>query len=407
MRLLWLTLADPDPPENGQFLYSSGLIHGVASAGATLQVIGLARPGGAHRDGEQSGTVRWSLAAHRPRPGWASLPSPLPVLAHRPLTAALRRRIEDAARDRHWDAIVFDSIALAGALAPILASAGEGPCRIVYVAHNFEEGVARRIAEDEPQSVKRLVRSLDAAKVMRLERSLVRAAHLVTANTPEDQARYRALSPGGPVLFLPPAYRGHDVPARTISSTTPRRAVIVGSYDWPPKRASLEAFLAAADGPFLKAAIELVLVGNAEESFLVELRRRFAWVTCTGRVEDVAPHLTQARIALVPDLLGGFKLKGLDYVYNRVPIFGIDGAVPGMPLRQGDSMLLFADHRRLAEGVIEAIDDFDRLNRLQERAYAACRGLFDETELGLQLLAAIAAVDRTQASSAAAARLQM
>jgi polysaccharide biosynthesis protein PslH len=40
--------------------------------------------------------------------------------------------------------------------------------------------------------------------------------------------------------------------------------------------------------------------------------------------------------------------------------------------------------------VLEAIDDVERLNRLQERAYAACSGRFDWASRGRQILSAIA-----------------
>jgi hypothetical protein len=41
--------------------------------------------------------------------------------------------------------------------------------------------------------------------------------------------------------------------------------------------------------------------------------------------------------------------------------------------------------------VLAAIDDVERLNRLQERAYAACRDRFDWASRGRQILSAIAA----------------
>ena len=46
-----------------------------------------------------------------------------------------------------------------------------------------------------------------------------------------------------PVILLPPGYGGHRVTQHTIDATIPRRAVIAGSFDWPPKRISLERFL--------------------------------------------------------------------------------------------------------------------------------------------------------------------
>jgi len=52
MKCLWITLADPDPPRNGQFLYSRGLIHGLTAAGMEVHVVGLTRPRGEHRHGQ-------------------------------------------------------------------------------------------------------------------------------------------------------------------------------------------------------------------------------------------------------------------------------------------------------------------------------------------------------------------
>ncbi len=55
MNCLWLTLADPEPAINGQFLYSAGLISSVAKAGTKLMVLGLERSADAphrrHADG--------------------------------------------------------------------------------------------------------------------------------------------------------------------------------------------------------------------------------------------------------------------------------------------------------------------------------------------------------------------
>ena len=36
MRCLWLTLADPEPQHNGQYVYSGGLIDSVAATGSEI-----------------------------------------------------------------------------------------------------------------------------------------------------------------------------------------------------------------------------------------------------------------------------------------------------------------------------------------------------------------------------------
>ena len=169
----------------------------------------------------------------------------------------------------------------------------------------------------------------------RLERRLIAAADLVTSNTPDDCRRFAADAKGRSIVFLPPGYAGARIEARTIDDDVPRRAILVSSLDWPPKRVAVEAFLATATAMLAREGIGLQVVGEAEPAYLETLRRRFPSVDFVGRVDDVRPYMRRARLALVPDLLGGFKLKGLDYVFNRLPILAMRIALPGMPLEEG------------------------------------------------------------------------
>jgi glycosyltransferase involved in cell wall biosynthesis len=276
------------------------------------------------------------------------------------------------------------------------------PPKLVYLAHNHEVTVARRIA-GASRGLRRIVREVDAFKVARLERRLVAEADLVTSNTPEDCRKFAAGAHGTPVAFLPPGYGGTRVAARTIGSDVPRRVVVIGSFDWPPKRIAMESFLAIAAPVLAKAGIELQIVGAIEPDYLAVVRGRHPSVSFVGLVEDVRPYMAAARIALVPDLLGGFKLKGLDYVFNRVPILAMRAALPGMPLEDGRSIGLFDCHQALAEGVVSLIDDFATLNWRQAAAFEACASRFDWNRVGEHLLAHIAKVERRHAATTDAA----
>jgi glycosyltransferase involved in cell wall biosynthesis len=154
---------------------------------------------------------------------------------------------------------------------------------------------------------------------------------------------------------------------------------------------NLAEFVDVADPLFAEAGAELQAVGSGDEAFLQQLRQQYLATHFTGTVPDIAPYLDQARIAIVPERSGGgFKLKVLEYVFNRVPVFALAGSFAGVPLRHNDSAMLYADHAALAHGVLEAIDDVERLNRLQERAWAACANNFDWPSRGRQIVSAIA-----------------
>lgn len=396
MRCLWLTLADPEPRHNGQYIYSGGLIDALVTSGVDMHVLGLARPDSPPRPaGRLNGHgIHWWLAGHQPRASWQSLISPLPHIADRSWTPDLRQLLTLKLSDERWDTIVFDGISVGWALETVLRQYSDPSRRpkLVYVSHNHEASLRREVATEHEEFVKRQVLKYDALKAARLENALVDAVDLVTAITSEDAARYLARRPDRHVEVLTPGYAGIRTDERRITNATPRRAVIVGSFDWIAKRMNLEQFVAVADPLFARHGAELQVIGSAEETFLSHMRRKTVATQFTGPVDGVPAFMQEARIALVPERHGGgFKLKVLDYIFNRMPILALDGSVAGVPLRQDDSILLYQDYEALARGVLQVIDDCDRLNRLQNRAYDACRDNFNWSSRGEALLTAMAA----------------
>jgi hypothetical protein len=393
MQCLWITLADPEPATNGQLIYSKGLIEAAHAAGASLTVVGLARTDHVRLLPDPRG-IAWRLAPESAKPRWRTLLSRDPKIAQRG-SPALTRTLERALAERPWDVVVFDSLCAGWALRSVLRHRARStrPPRIVYIAHNHETTVARRIAE-AARGLKRFVRGVDQVKVIDLEHRLISVADIVTSNTPDDCRRFADDTNGQPIVLLPPGYDGLRVGERTIDASVARRAILVGSLDWPPKRLSLESFLQAGAARLSRAGIELQIVGEVEPAYLAGLRQRFPSVDFVGKVPDVEPYLQAARLALVPDQLGGFKLKGLDYVFHRLPILAMRVALPGMPLEDGRSIGLFDSHAALAEAVVGLIDDFHRLNLRQKLAYIACDDQFDWARIGRRLVSEIRGTNR-------------
>jgi glycosyltransferase involved in cell wall biosynthesis len=405
MHCLWITLADPEPATNGQLIYSEGLIRAMRSAGASLCVVGLSRTEKSTIPADESGLV-WRLVSEERLPRWRRLLHGMPEVAMRGISRPMADMLASTLAARPWDAVVFDSICAGWALEAVRRHCARAvhPPKVVYLAHNHEVTAARRIA-DESRGVRRIMKELDFLKVVRLERSLIAASDLVTSNTPDDCRRFVADAHGTPVAFLPPGYGGHRVASRTIDASVPRRAVVVGSFNWPPKRVALERFLATAASRLAEAGVDLQFVGEIDPDYLADLRRRYPSVTFVGRVEDVLPYMAAARLALVIDLLGGFKLKGLDYVFNRVPILAMRVALPGMPLRDGHGIGLFDSHEELTTAIVRLVDDFETLNRRQAAAFEACSVRFDWDRIGRHLLEHVRRAGQRRQRGRAAATL--
>jgi glycosyltransferase involved in cell wall biosynthesis len=225
--------------------------------------------------------------------------------------------------------------------------------------------------------------SVDARKAARLERRLVDAAALVTTTTPVDADLFRLQAPGQRYLVLTPGYGGTVAPPRLIGPHTPRRVLLLGSYKWAAKRLNLAEFLDQGARRLIDAGVGIDVVGPITPELAAPLKRDFLDLRIAGELDDLRPVFQDARIGLVVEAVGGgFKLKVLDYVFNRLPVLALAGSVEGMPLVADQSILVAGDVAAMAERIIDLIDDFDRLNRIQEAAFRACDGQFDWPQRG-------------------------
>lgn len=319
----------------------------------------------------------------------------VPAISAQFLSPALESKISRAISETKFDAIIIDHIGLGAILPAITRSLTQEKTKpiIVYLSHNHEASLRLQIAKDyKPFSVKKLLLWQEAAKVARLEARLVEQADIVTANTAEDAALFRADNPGCAPVIVTPGYSGPVVRARTIDETTPRRATIVGSFGWIAKQMNLEAFLRVAAPAFAAAGAEIEILGTMPDAYKAKIARTWPTVLVRGRYDDVAPYLADTRLGIVPEQTGGgFKHKVLSYAFCRVPVAALHGSVAGMPLTDGESIVFAPDMQALTDTCLNALDDFALLNRLQNNAFTAVEHAFDWTDRGRILAEAIAA----------------
>jgi polysaccharide biosynthesis protein PslH len=374
-------------------IYSRNMIQATAAAGADLHVLllekCLATP---PKDGKAG--ITWLESGGRPNPDWMSLFSSLPNIAKRFSHAAGRKALSDALGGNDWDAIVFDNIAVAGYLATVLRWMQKSRRHPVlfYLAHNHETSTRWSVAANEKGSiVKRLVLSLDAVKVSRLEKKLIGHCPLISANTEYDRSLFLRDRYEGRCVVLMPAYDGPRLAARDLAQTE-RVVIVLGSYQWKAKRQNIEDFLDAAAAIFPQNNIILRVVGFMSEAYRQKLTAAYPWARIVGSVDDVERELDLARIGVVPEVAGGgFKHKILNYVFNRVAVAGITAGLTGVGLRPDIDCLSIADMRGLVGRIVEMIDRLPQLEAMTANACENCKDRFSWLSRGEALVAAIVA----------------
>ncbi len=402
MRTLWLTRKYPRPTNSGELIYSDGLIRAFAKTDVELTVlahdndekpVGDGSEFSSHTDEDR---VEWRLGTPELGGRLTSLFTKYPSDSWRLKNGGPERALVRALEEESWDAIVIDHAAIGWALDPIrkrrrICGIKNDPV-VVYVSHNHEAKIRREIAQNSTDLLpKKLALMLDAEKYARQEEELCREVDLVTAITETEVEAYREKFPRQQYICLTPGYDGSARENRVIDSETPRRVIMSGSFEWIAKRINLEIFLEKAAAPLADAGVELQIVGKTDEGFRRNMLRRFPGVDFVGRVPKMSPYLLGARMGLiVEEFGGGFKLKALDYIFHGLPLAGLTHAVDGLPLKSPNHALLTPTTESLVSGVVEAIDDFDRLNSMRRESLAICQEAFRWEDRGRKLFDEIA-----------------
>ena len=371
MRCLWLTRQEPFAANSGELIYSSGLLRALAESGASIRLLGY--------DGNQLNSsgeltklnIDISTVGPIPSRRITNFFSSLPSDADRLRGEQLQKELDKHLRAMDFDAFIVDHAALGWAVDSLKTSKSKRKPLVVYVSHNCEAIIRQQIAENcRGNVIKRLVMQRDAKKYARLEQRLCRAANLITAITPEDCENYQQWFPDKSVITLMPGYQeqGAAPAAQPIGPNTPRRVLMVGSFEWIAKRHNLEALLAAADPVFHPAGIELQIVGKAQPEYARAIQSRFACATFHANVPEVEPFLREARMGLIAETVGGgFKLKTLEYAFNKLPIAALENALGGVELTADQDAIVEQTLPDLVKSIVERIDDFEFLNRAASR----------------------------------------
>ncbi|MGE2724332.1 glycosyltransferase [Mycolicibacterium pulveris] len=346
-----------------------------------------------------SGALRvdWRIVGP-PRTGrMKSVLSRWPLIAWKGATPDFLDELDTLLQNDGWDALVLDNIGLAYALPRVEAYRRAHPeTKVLYVSHEWEyQTRARKYRSYRMNLAARLMVQLDLRKVKRWEDALIARCDIVTVINPSDLHPFRLIDPNRKYLPITPGYDGPAVSARRITNETPRRVLMLGGRRSEQKQQVLLDWLATAYERLVAADIELVVAGDIDSELFQRVCREYPKTRVLGFVDDLTSLIAEARIGLIADTVGGgFKLRLLTHVFNRLPIVGLAAAIDGLPTPAGDGYLTAATVDDLATLICDVIDDLERLNAVQDRAYRDCAPAFSWEERARSLTVAI--MDRNE-----------
>lgn len=386
-RILILSKVLPYPPAvAGDAVYSRGVIE--ALAGVCPVTVLCSESGAAHRSVPG---VEWTIAAPQRSGRAKSLLSRWPLIAWKGATPAWHAAL-DQLLTRSWDAIVIDNIGSAHALPKLESYRRAHPgAQLVYLSHEQEYAVRRsKYGAYGLSPAARLAAAVDLVKVRRTEEALLRRTDMVTVINENDAHAFRALAPHQRYFLLTPGYDGPVVVQRRITAEVPKRVLLLGGRRAQQKRQILLDWLASGYAALTAAGVEIVIVGDMEDELRMRLAADYPRAQVLGFVDDLGALIATARAGIIADTVGGgFKLRLLSHVFQRLPMIGLSEAISGLPTPEGKGYLGARGLEALTALILATIDDCDRLDALQNRAFDDCAARFSWQQRACDLLAAL------------------
>jgi sugar transferase (PEP-CTERM/EpsH1 system associated) len=344
--ITYLAFAEPDTPPQS--------VEGMREVAAHVETV--------PRRDARKGSLRFyaDAAAH--------LVDPLPYAVGKYRSSAFRRRLQALLRERRFDLVVSDF------LVPVVNLPRTLPCPSVVFTHNVESEIWRRHAETSGNPLVRALLRSQHRRMLRFEGRALARFDGVLAVSDADRAAFDRLYPGAvrqPAYVVP---TGVDVEYFDAAPSDPRSRTLVftGSMDWLPNEDAM-VFFAREVLPLIRAEepdVRLSIIGRTPTPAVRRLADDPA-IVVTGRVDDVRPSVREGAVYIVPLRIGGgTRLKIFEAMAMGKAVVSTTVGAEGLPVVNGEHLLLADEPRGFARAVVRLMRDLDRRRQIEAAARA-------------------------------------
>lgn len=204
----------------------------------------------------------------------------------------------------------------------------------------------------------------------RFEFDMYRSADKLLVLTPEGRDELAQIAPDLDIEVVP---HGVDLEKFQVPEARSGEPVVMflGNYPHDPNRDAV-VYFAESIWPLVRESIpgaRFLVVGKDPTPDILDLAERDPSIEVTGTVEDVRPYFERSALFVCPVRIGGgFRGKVLEAMAMGLPVVSTSLGAEGIPVRDGEDMLIADDPEGFASGVIRLIGDQGLRDRLGENA---------------------------------------
>ena len=366
MKILYLTPQSPYPPRQGAALRNYHLLHHCASEHEVHLLTCLSprdqewpKPGLLKICSRVEGFRQPARPLHSRIVDslMASSPDMALRLEHDGSHDVLQRMLDE----ENYDLVQVEGLEMAPYGFQVLGASGHRPT-VVFDAHNVEFLLQRRAAQMDARSLKRWHAAgyslLQWRKLYHYERAFCQAVDGIVSVSEPDRRALSSLAPERPVVTVPNGIDISRYETEPLPATGPPLLVFTGKMDYRPNVDAMLWFgLKVLPRIRRELDVKLQIVGMDPHPRLNRLRTDTD-VALTGAVEDVVPYIRGASVYLTPMRVGGgTRFKILEALACAKPVVSTSLGVEGIPLRDGEHLLIADDADSFADAVLSLIRD--------------------------------------------------
>jgi glycosyltransferase involved in cell wall biosynthesis len=223
--------------------------------------------------------------------------------------------------------------------------------------HNIESIILRRHFETSRNPLEKFFWWLQWRRMERYEKETCRK-FTCTATVSKTDKNYLVESAGVESIFAIPTGVDTHYFAPREEPVKENSLVFTGSMDWLPNEDAVKFFAQEILGKIKQAipTVRLTVVGRNPSHSLVKEVEAYPEITLTGRVEDVRPFIASHAVYVIPLRIGGgTRIKAYEAMAMGKAVVSTTVGVEGLPVKDGDHVVLADTSADFAEAVIELL----------------------------------------------------
>ncbi len=290
------------------------------------------------------------------------------------LTSVLRNRsylvdtyykeeIQDAINDilaqDHFDAVIFESVFMAGYYVP------DG-VPVIIDQHNIEHELLQRTYEQEQAWSRKWFNWWEARKLKPLELERCSKAQGVLVTSEREYLLLKRLAPQCHASVVPNGVDTDIFHKDDEQQKVANRIIFTGTMNYYPNIQAV-LFFARECWPRIREQIPDAtwqIVGKSPPPEVEQLAT-LPGVTVTGAVPDVRPYLGEAAVAIAPLLIGsGTRLKILEALAMQKAVVSTSLGCEGLAVETGKQLCIADQPAQFAQSVIDLLRSAEKRTAL-------------------------------------------